>query len=185
MKKRWEINRKAQGKDASNPNLIMSSGVQVCWEKAARYFDIAEKLVPCTETRYVIDPVQAVDMVDENTIGICAILGTTYTGQYEDVQAISELLIKKGLDTPIHVDAASGGFVAPFVNPDLVWDFKLPNVVSINVSGHKYGLVSTVINHLNLGTPTAQLQPNILISHRSTPASAGPSGGPQSTSPKS
>ncbi|KAJ5458896.1 hypothetical protein N7530_010840 [Penicillium desertorum] len=139
--KRWEINRKAQGKDASNPNLIMSSGVQVCWEKAARYFDIAEKLVPCTETRYVIDPVQAVDMVDENTIGICAILGTTYTGQYEDVQAISELLIQKGLDTPIHVDAASGGFVAPFVNPDLVWDFKLPNVVSINVSGHKYGLV--------------------------------------------
>ncbi|CAI7639784.1 unnamed protein product [Penicillium glandicola] len=141
MKKRWQINRKAQGKDTSNPNIIMSSGVQVCWEKAARYFDIAEKLVPCTETRYVIDPVQAVDMVDENTIGICAILGTTYTGQYEDVQAISELLIEKGLDTPIHVDAASGGFVAPFVNPDLVWDFKLPNVVSINVSGHKYGLV--------------------------------------------
>ncbi|KAJ5429054.1 Pyridoxal phosphate-dependent transferase major region subdomain 1 [Penicillium cf. griseofulvum] len=139
--KRWQINRKAQGKDTSNPNIVMSSGVQVCWEKAARYFDIAEKLVPCTETRYVIDPVQAVDMVDENTVGICAILGTTYTGQYEDVQAISELLIKRGLDTPIHVDAASGGFVAPFVNPDLVWDFKLPNVVSINVSGHKYGLV--------------------------------------------
>ncbi|OQE84101.1 hypothetical protein PENNAL_c0029G02647 [Penicillium nalgiovense] len=137
MKKRWEINRKAQGKDASNPNLIMSSGVQVCWEK----FNITEKLVPCTETRYVIDPGQAVDMIDENTIGICAILGTTYTGQYEDVQAISKLLSKRGLDTPIHVDAASGGFVAPFVNPDLVWDFKLPNVVSINVSGHKYGLV--------------------------------------------
>jgi glutamate decarboxylase len=73
----------------------------------------------------------------------------TYTGQYEDVQAISELLIQKGLDTPIHVDAASGGFVAPFVNPDLVWDFKLPNVVSINVSGHKYGLVSTSINPPN------------------------------------
>ncbi|CAG8000018.1 unnamed protein product [Penicillium nalgiovense] len=137
MKKRWEINRKAQGKDASNPNLIMSSGVQVCWEK----FNITEKLIPCTETRYVIDPGQAVDMIDENTIGICAILGTTYTGQYEDVQAISKLLSKRGLDTPIHVDAASGGFVAPFVNPDLVWDFKLPNVVSINVSGHKYGLV--------------------------------------------
>ncbi|KGO46366.1 Pyridoxal phosphate-dependent transferase, major region, subdomain 1 [Penicillium expansum] len=141
MKKRWQINRQAQGKDASKPNIIMSSGVQVCWEKAAKYFDISEKLVPCTETRYVIDPVQAVDLVDENTIGICAILGTTYTGQYEDVQAISELLLEKGLDTPIHVDAASGGFVAPFVNPDLVWDFKLPNVVSINVSGHKYGLV--------------------------------------------
>lgn len=178
MKKRWEVNRKAQGKDASNPNIIMSSGVQVCWEKAAKYFDIAEKLVPCTETRYVIDPVLAVDMVDENTIGICAILGTTYTGQYEDVQAISELLLEKGLDTPIHVDAASGGFVAPFVNPDLVWDFKLPNVVSINVSGHKYGLVSTFINH-----PTP-IQAHYANLHRSTPESAGPSGDRQSTSPK-
>lgn len=143
MKKRWQNNRKAQGKDSSKPNIIMSSGVQVCWEKAAKYFDIAEKLVPCTETRYVIDPVQAVDMVDENTIGICAILGTTYTGQYEDVQAINTLLVQRGLDIPIHVDAASGGFVAPFINPGLVWDFALSNVVSINVSGHKYGLVKT------------------------------------------
>ncbi|KAJ5579513.1 uncharacterized protein N7459_005498 [Penicillium hispanicum] len=141
MKKRWQNQRKAQGKDISQPNLIMSTGVQVCWEKAARYFDIEEKLVPCTQTRYVIDPAQAVDMVDENTIGICAILGTTYTGQYEDVKAINDLLVRKGLDTPIHVDAASGGFVAPFVNPDLVWDFQLSNVASINVSGHKYGLV--------------------------------------------
>ena len=142
MKKRWQNERKAQGKDASRPNIIMSTGVQVCWEKAARYFDIEEKLVPCTETRFVIDPAQAVDLVDENTIGIAAILGTTYTGQYEDVKAINDLLIEKGLDTPIHVDAASGGFVAPFVNPQLTWDFQLQNVVSINVSGHKYGLVS-------------------------------------------
>ncbi|KAJ5212756.1 uncharacterized protein N7498_004402 [Penicillium cinerascens] len=141
MKKRWQNERKAQGKDASRPNIIMSTGVQVCWEKAARYFDIEEKMVPCTETRFVIDPAQAVDLVDENTIGIAAILGTTYTGQYEDVKAINDLLIEKGLDTPIHVDAASGGFVAPFVNPKLMWDFQLQNVVSINVSGHKYGLV--------------------------------------------
>ncbi|KAJ5131661.1 hypothetical protein N7448_005819 [Penicillium atrosanguineum] len=141
MKKRWQNERKAQGKDASRPNIIMSTGVQVCWEKAARYFDIEEKLVPCTETRFVIDPVEAVNLVDENTIGIAAILGTTYTGQYEDVKLINDLLIEKGLDTPIHVDAASGGFVAPFVNPDLTWDFQLQNVVSINVSGHKYGLV--------------------------------------------
>ncbi|KAJ5937036.1 hypothetical protein N7466_003486 [Penicillium verhagenii] len=141
MKKRWKNQRKAAGKDASEPNIIMSTGVQVCWEKAARYFEIDEKLVPCTETRYVIDPAQAVELVDENTIGICAILGTTYTGQYEDVKGINDALVEKGLDTPIHVDAASGGFVAPFVNPDLVWDFQLPNVVSINVSGHKYGLV--------------------------------------------
>lgn len=120
----------------------MSSGVQVCWEKAARYFEIEERLVLCTSTRYVIDPVEAVNLVDENTIGICAILGTTYTGQYEDVKGINDLLVQKGLNTPIHVDAASGGFVAPFVNPTLEWDFSLSNVISINVSGHKYGLVS-------------------------------------------
>jgi glutamate decarboxylase len=89
----------------------------------------------------VIDPKQAVDLVDENTIGICAIIGTTYTGEYEDVKAINDLLIQDGIDCPIHVDAASGGFVAPFTWPDLEWDFRLEKVVSINVSGHKYGLV--------------------------------------------
>lgn len=121
----------------------MSTAVQVCWKKAAKYFDIEERLVPCTEERYVIDPSQAVDLVDQNTVGIAAVLGSTYTGQYEAVKAINDALIDRGLDTPIHVDAASGGFVAPFVNPKLVWDFQLQNVVSINVSGHKYGLVSS------------------------------------------
>ncbi|WEW62000.1 glutamate decarboxylase [Emydomyces testavorans] len=141
MKKRWQNKRKAEGKDWSRPNIIMSSAVQVCWEKAARYFDVEEKFVYCTSERYVIDPEEAVNLVDENTIGICAILGTTYTGQYEDIKAINDLLIERGIDCPIHVDAASGGFVAPFVNPDLEWDFRLEKVVSINVSGHKYGLV--------------------------------------------
>ena len=89
----------------------------------------------------MIDPKQAVDLVDENTIGICAIIGTTYTGEYEDVKAINDLLVERNIDCPIHVDAASGGFVAPFVKPELIWDFRLPKVVSINVSGHKYGLV--------------------------------------------
>jgi glutamate/tyrosine decarboxylase-like PLP-dependent enzyme len=144
MKKRWQNNRRAQGKEFSKPNIVMSTGVQLCWEKASKYFDLDEKLVPCTETRYVIDPIQAVDLVDENTVGICVILGTTYTGQYEDVQAINNLLVQRGLETPIHVDAASGGFVAPFVNPELQWDFQLSNVVSINVSGHKYGLVNRI-----------------------------------------
>ncbi|KAK2809728.1 putative secondary metabolism biosynthetic enzyme [Emmonsiellopsis sp. PD_5] len=141
MKKRWQNKRKAEGKDFSRPNIIMSSAVQVCWEKAARYFDVEEKFVYCTNERYIIDPKEAVDLVDENTIGICAILGSTYTGQYEDVQAINDLLVERGIDCPIHVDAASGGFVAPFVNPNLEWDFRLEKVVSINVSGHKYGLV--------------------------------------------
>ncbi|KAL2009675.1 hypothetical protein VTN00DRAFT_5482 [Thermoascus crustaceus] len=141
MKKRWQNKRKAEGKDYSRPNIVMNSAVQVCWEKAARYFDVEEKYVYCTDSRYVIDPQAAVDLVDENTIGICAIMGTTYTGQYEDVKAINDLLVERGIDCPIHVDAASGGFVAPFVNPNLEWDFRLEKVVSINVSGHKYGLV--------------------------------------------
>ncbi|KAJ5662561.1 Glutamate decarboxylase 4 [Penicillium maclennaniae] len=141
MKKRWQNKRKAEGKDSSRPNIVMNSAVQVCWEKAARYFDIEEKYVYCTKSRYVIDPKEAVDLVDENTIGICAIIGTTYTGEYEDVKAINDLLVERGIDCPIHVDAASGGFVAPFTQPDLAWDFRLEKVVSINVSGHKYGLV--------------------------------------------
>lgn len=141
MKKRWQNKRKAEGKDWSRPNIIMNSAVQVCWEKAARYFDVEEKYVYCTDERYVIDPKEAVDLIDENTIGICVILGTTYTGEYEDAKSINDLLVKKGLDVPIHIDAASGGFVAPFVNPNLEWDFRLEKVVSINVSGHKYGLV--------------------------------------------
>ncbi|KAF2183690.1 glutamate decarboxylase [Zopfia rhizophila CBS 207.26] len=141
MKKLWQNKRKAEGKPYDNPNIIMSSAVQVCWEKAARYFDVEEKYVYCTTDRYVIDPKQAIDLIDENTIGICAILGTTYTGEYEDVKGINDLLVERNLDVPIHVDAASGGFVAPFINPGLLWDFRLPKVVSINVSGHKYGLV--------------------------------------------
>ncbi|KAF4911831.1 Glutamate decarboxylase 4 [Colletotrichum viniferum] len=141
MKRRWKNKRQAEGKSTEHPNIVMSSAVQVCWEKATRYFEIEEKLVYCTPDRYVIDPEETVNLVDENTIGICAILGTTYTGEYEDVKAVNDLLEKRGLDVPIHVDAASGGFVAPFVVPDLEWDFRLKNVVSINVSGHKYGLV--------------------------------------------
>ncbi|KAL2265755.1 hypothetical protein VTJ83DRAFT_6855 [Remersonia thermophila] len=141
MKKRWKNRRQAEGKPCDRPNIVMSSAVQVCWEKATRYFEIDERLVYCSEDRYVLDPEQAVALVDDNTIGICCILGTTYSGEYEDVKAVNDLLVAKGLDTPIHVDAASGGFVAPFVVPDLEWDFRLEHVVSINVSGHKYGLV--------------------------------------------
>ncbi|KAL5041133.1 hypothetical protein BDW71DRAFT_213301 [Aspergillus fruticulosus] len=141
MKKTWHKKQRDTGKDTSHPNIIMNSAVQVCWEKAARYFDVEERYCYCTDDRYVIDPVQAVELVDENTIGICAIMGTTYTGHYEDVKAINDLLVERKIDCPIHVDAASGGFVAPFICPELAWDFRLEKVVSINVSGHKYGLV--------------------------------------------
>jgi len=141
MKRRWQNKRKAEGKDFSKPNIVMNSAVQVCWEKAARYFEVEEKYVFCSNDRYVIDPEEAVNLIDENTIGICTILGTTYTGQYEDTKKVNDLLVSRNIDCPIHVDAASGGFVAPFVKPDLEWDFRLEKVVSINVSGHKYGLV--------------------------------------------
>jgi len=141
MKKRWQNKRKAAGKPFDKPNIVMNSAVQVCWEKAARYFEVEEKYVYCTKDRYVMDPKKAVDLVDENTIGICAIIGTSmylcicfrgkreltflaYTGEYEDVKAMNDLLEERKLDCNIHVDAASGGFVAPFVNPDLVWDFR-------------------------------------------------------------
>lgn len=102
MKKLWQNKRKAAGKPYDKPNIIMNSAVQVCWEKAARYFDIEEKYVYCTEDRYVIDPEEAIKLIDENTIGICAILGTTYTGEYEDVKAINDLLVEKNIDCPIH-----------------------------------------------------------------------------------
>ena len=166
MKKRWQNKRKAEGKDYSKPNIVMNSAVQVCWEKAARYFEVEERYVYCTEDRYVIDPEEAVNLVDENTIGICAIIGTTYTGEYEDVKGINDLLVEKDIDCPIHVDAASGGFVAPFVVPDFEWDFRLEKVISINVSGHKYGLVSLFLllnsiqsptNHSLLGLPRSRL----------------------------
>ncbi|KJZ71956.1 hypothetical protein HIM_08636 [Hirsutella minnesotensis 3608] len=141
MKRRWRQRQEARGKPATAPNIIMSSAVQVCWEKAARYFEIEERFVYCTRESFVVNPREMVDLCDENTIGCVLLLGTTYTGHYEDVRAVSDLLVQRGVDVPIHVDAASGGFVAPFVVPDLEWDFRCEKVVSINVSGHKYGLV--------------------------------------------
>ncbi|KJZ68210.1 hypothetical protein HIM_12397 [Hirsutella minnesotensis 3608] len=144
MKRRWRQRQEATGKsraECGSPNIVMSSAVQVCWEKAARYFEIDERFVYCTRDRFVIDPQEMVGLCDDNTIGCVLLLGTTYTGHYEDVRAVSDLLVERGVDVPIHVDAASGGFVAPFVVPDLEWDFRCEKVVSINVSGHKYGLV--------------------------------------------
>ncbi|ODR14279.1 glutamate decarboxylase [Mycobacterium shimoidei] len=143
LKWRW---RQRIGKDwkGRTPNLVMGSNVQVVWEKFCRYFDVEPRYLPMEEGRYVITPEQVVDAVDEDTIGVVAILGTTYTGELEPVdqicQALDKLAAGGGVDVPVHVDAASGGFVVPFLHPELKWDFRLPRVVSINVSGHKYGL---------------------------------------------
>ncbi|OAY78391.1 Glutamate decarboxylase 4 [Ananas comosus] len=145
FKRRWQNRRRAEGKPYDKPNIVTGANVQVCWEKFARYFEVELKEVKLREGFYVMDPEKAVEMVDENTICVAAILGSTLTGEFEDVKLLNNLLTQKnkrtGWDTPIHVDAASGGFIAPFLYPELEWDFRLPLVKSINVSGHKYGLV--------------------------------------------
>ncbi|MDK1472589.1 glutamate decarboxylase [Streptomyces sp. 549] len=143
MKWRWRQRRKAAGLPADRPNLVCGP-VQVCWEKFARYFDVELRQVPLESGATGLRPSQLRDHVDENTIGVVAVLGVTYTCDYEPVAELAAELDAvqhdTGLDVPLHVDAASGGFVAPFVQPDLVWDFRLPRVRSINSSGHKYGM---------------------------------------------
>jgi glutamate decarboxylase len=145
LKWRWREKMRAQGKPADRPNLVTGANVQVCWEKFCRYWDVEPRLVPLEGDRLHLTAEEAVKHCDENTIGVAAVLGSTFDGSYEPVASISAALdgLQKdtGLDIPIHVDAASGGFVAPFLQPELVWDFRLPRVASINASGHKYGLV--------------------------------------------
>ncbi len=144
MKWRWRQRREAAGLPAEEPNLVLGSNVQVVWEKFCRYWDVEPRYVPVAHGRYVVDPDDVMDRVDENTIGVIPILGTTYTGEFEPIEEIHDRVVaynaEHGTDVPLHVDAASGGFVAPFLHPDLRWDFRLPQVKSINVSGHKYGL---------------------------------------------
>jgi len=144
MKWRWRQRREAAGKSSDRPNMVMGSNVQVVWEKFCKYWDVEARYVPVAENRFVVDPDEVMEHVDENTIGVIPILGTTYTGEFEPIKEIHDRVVaynaEHGLDIPIHVDAASGGFVAPFLHPNLEWDFRLPQVKSINVSGHKYGL---------------------------------------------
>ncbi|PGH04200.1 glutamate decarboxylase [Helicocarpus griseus UAMH5409] len=149
MKRRWQERRRAAGKDISKPNIIMGANAQVALLKFARYFEVEARILDVSQkSQYRLDPDLVRKNVDENTIGVYVILGSTYTGHYEPVEEISKILDQfeqdTGLDVPIHVDAASGGFIAPFTYAQAggpKWDFSLPRVKSINVSGHKYGLV--------------------------------------------
>jgi glutamate decarboxylase len=145
MKWNWRKRVAERGLPTDRPNLVMGHNVQVVWEKFARYFDVEPRYVPMTQERYVIGVEEAMRLVDENTIGMVGVLGSTYTGEYEPIGELNDALLelnrRNSWDVPIHVDAAGGGFVAPFLDPDLGWDFRLPLVRSINVSGHKYGLV--------------------------------------------
>lgn len=143
LKWQWRKKRAAQGKSTDKPNMICGP-VQVCWHKFARYFDVELREIPLEGDRLIMNPEEVLKRVDENTIGVVPTLGVTFTCQYEPVKAVHDALDKlqkeTGLDIPIHVDGASGGFLAPFCAPELEWDFRLPRVKSINSSGHKFGL---------------------------------------------
>jgi glutamate decarboxylase len=143
MRARWRKRRRDEGLSMARPNLVCGP-VQACWPRFARYFDVELRQIPCQGQRLLMSPEEVIKRCDENTIGVVPTLGVTYTLQYEPVQAVAvaldDLEEERGLDIPIHVDAASGGFIAPFLHPSLQWDFRLPRVRSINASGHKFGM---------------------------------------------
>ncbi|MEQ3553587.1 glutamate decarboxylase [Pseudonocardia nematodicida] len=145
LKRRWQHRRRADGLPADRPNIVMGANVQVCWDKFANYFEVEPRLVPVSGDRLHLGVDEALARCDENTIGVVAVLGSTFDGSYEPVAslctALDALAAGGGPDIPVHVDGASGAMIAPFCDPDLEWDFRLPRVASINTSGHKYGLV--------------------------------------------
>jgi glutamate decarboxylase len=145
LKWKWRARREAAGKGTERPNLVFGGDVHVVWEKFCRYFDVEPRIIPLQPDKLTIGPEDVEPHVDENTIGVAAVLGTTFTGHADDIVGIDALLLRlrdeRGLEVPLHVDGASGGFVWPFLYPDTPWDFRLESVRSINVSGHKYGLV--------------------------------------------
>ena len=145
LKWKWRKRREAAGKPNDKPNLVFGGDVHVVWEKFCRYFDVEPRIVPLQENKYTIGPEDVEPHLDENTIGVAAVLGTTFTGHADDIPGINDLLVgwknDKGLDIPLHVDGASGAFVWPFLYPHSEWDFRLEQVRSINASGHKFGLV--------------------------------------------
>jgi glutamate decarboxylase len=145
LKWKWRERREADGKSTDRPNLVFGGDVHVVWEKFCRYFDVEPRIVPLQAGKYTVGPDDIEPHVDENTIGVAAVVGTTFTGHADDVAGINDFLVElkaeKGLDVPLHIDGASGAFVWPFLYPDSEWDFRLEQVRSINASGHKFGLV--------------------------------------------
>ena len=145
LKRRWQRRREAEGKPSDKPNLVLGINAQICWDKFCNFFEVEPKFVTMDGDRFTLGPEEAVALCDENTIGVVCIMGSTFDGAYEPVSelndALDELQERTGLDIPIHVDGASGGMVAPFLDRELAWDFRVPRVASINTSGHKYGRV--------------------------------------------
>ncbi|MBA3808058.1 MAG: glutamate decarboxylase [Solirubrobacterales bacterium] len=144
-KRTWQRRREAAGQPSDSPNMVMGADVHTCWEKFARYFEVQARVVGMEEGRYTIGAEQVEPLLDERTIAVAGLLGTTFTGQMDDLRSIDELLTRvaanHGWQIPLHIDAASGGFIMPFSRPQEEWDFRLPSVRSINVSNHKFGLV--------------------------------------------
>ena len=144
-KRSWQLRREAAGQPVEKPNMVMGADVHTCWEKFARYFEVEARVVPMQEGRYTIGAAEVEPLLDERTIGVAGLLGTTFTGQMDDLRSIDSLLAKvqseHGWRIPLHIDAACGGFLLPFSQPQEEWDFRLPSVRSINVSNHKFGLV--------------------------------------------
>ncbi len=144
-KRSWQRRREAAGQPTDRPNVVIGADVHTCWEKFARYFEVEARIAPLQEDRYTMDAEQVRSRVDERTIAVGGLLGTTFTGQMDDLEAINDMLAElseqRGWHVPLHIDAASGGFVIPFSQPELRWDFRLSQVRSINVSNHKFGLV--------------------------------------------
>jgi glutamate decarboxylase len=163
LRRRWSDRA---GNTGRRPNLVMGAYVQVCWEKFCRYFDVEPRMAPMSGQRLHLDAEQAVARCDADTIGVVAILGSTFDGSYEPVAGIAagldRLAADGGPDVPIHVDGASGAMIAPFLDPDLLWDFRLPRVASINTSGHKYGLVYPGVGWV-LWRDAAALPPELIF----------------------
>jgi glutamate decarboxylase len=166
LKWNWRKRREAAGEPTTSPNLVFGGDVHVVWEKFCRYFDVEPRIVPLAAGKYTIGPEDVRPHIDENTIGVAAVLGTTFTGHKDDIVGINALLLQlkdeQGLDVPMHVDGASGGFVWPFLYPDSPWDFRLEQVRSINVSGHKFGLVYPGIGWL-IFRETSDLAPDLVF----------------------
>jgi glutamate decarboxylase len=166
LKWNWRTRRQAEGGSTESPNLVFGGDVHVVWEKFCRYFDVEPRIVPLQPGKYTIGPEDVAPHVDENTIGVAAVLGTTFTGHKDDIVGINDLLVQikqeRGLDVPLHIDGASGGFVWPFLYPDSRWDFRLEQVRSINVSGHKFGLVYPGIGWL-IFREVADLAPDLVF----------------------
>ncbi|MEV5888668.1 glutamate decarboxylase [Nonomuraea fuscirosea] len=166
MKFQWRERRRTAGLPTANPNLVMGTAVHTCWPKFCQYWDVEPRWIPIEEPAFTLNPARLGEVCDDNTIGVIGVLGSTQCGKYDPIEQMSaeldRLEAERGLRLPLHVDAAVGGFITPFLEPDMVWDFRLPRVQSINTSGHKFGLVYPGVGWIVWQEPDALPQDLVL-----------------------